>query len=433
MKKIKMILIGAGDRGTTYANLGAESCPEFELVGVADPDPVRRNYIKEKFHLPESACHESWETLLAEPKHADAAIIATQDRMHYEPAMKAISLGYHLLLEKPVAPTPEQCLRISEAAKEKGVQAVVCHVLRFTPFFRLLKQIVDEGRIGKIVNIVHVEEVGNVHQSHSFVRGNWRNSKTSAPMILAKSCHDIDILQWLLGEKCTRVQSFGSLSYFRRENMPEGAPEYCYQGCPAGDTCPYNSQIVYQKRRMFTTTATRKHTPTEEDIRKAITETDYGRCVFQSDNNVVDHQVVNLEYEDGATVSFTMSAFNKGGRKIRIMGTKGEINAEMSWDHVDLFDFLTRTTTQIKIADAIRDETINGGHGGGDRGIIRTFCAYLTGNYHGNTITDIGTSVENHLTAFAAEEARLNGNTVAMKKFAEELRASFAETGKRQK
>ncbi len=416
MKKIKMILIGAGDRGTTYANLGAESCPEFELVGVADPDPVRRNYIKEKFHLPESACHESWETLLAEPKHADAAIIATQDRMHYEPAMKAISLGYHLLLEKPVAPTPEQCLRISEAAKEKGVQAVVCHVLRFTPFFRLLKQIIDEGKVGKIVNVVYVEEVGNVHQSHSYVRGNWHRTAESAPMILAKSCHDIDILQWLLGEKCTRVQSFGSLSYFRRENMPEGAPEYCYQGCPVGGECPYNARRIYEQRTFppFVQTATRRHQPTDEDIRRAITQTDYGKCVFRCDNDVVDHQVVNLEYEDGATVSFTMSAFNKGGRKIRIMGTKGEVNAEMSWDHVDLFDFLTRATTQIKIADAIRDETINGGHGGGDRGIIRTFCAYLAGEYRGNTITDIGTSVENHLTTFAAEEARLRGTVVSM-------------------
>ena len=423
MKKIKMILIGAGDRGTTYADLGAESCPEFELVGVADPDPVRRNYIKEKFHLPEGACYERWEDLLAQPRMADAAIIATQDQMHFAPAMKAISLGYHLLLEKPAAPTAEQCLQIAVAAKEKGVEVVVCHVLRFTPFFRLLKQLIDDGKIGKIINIVHVECVGNVHQSHSFVRGNWHKTADSAPMILAKSCHDLDILQWLLGEKCTRVQSFGSLSYFRRENMPEGAPEYCVQGCPAGDTCPYNARKIYEQRTFppFVQTATRKHQPTDEDIQKAITETNYGKCVFRCDNDVVDHQVVNLEYEDGATVSFTMSAFNRGGRKIRIMGTKGEINAEMSWDHVDLFDFETRTVSQIKIADAIPDETINSGHGGGDRGIIRTFCAYLTGNYHGNTITDIGTSVENHLVAFAAEEARLCGKVISMADFTKEL------------
>lgn len=424
MKKIQVILIGAGDRGTIYSDLGAELCPdEFELVGVADPDPVRRNYIRDRFRLPESSCHASWETLLAEPKHADVAIIATQDKQHFAPAMKAISQGYHLLLEKPVATTPEECLRISEAAQAKGVKAVVCHVLRFTPFFQLIKKLVDEDRVGRIINIIHVECVGNVHQSHSFVRGNWRRSEDSSPMILAKSCHDLDVLQWLIGEKCTRVQSFGSLSYFRRENMPEGAPEYCYQGCPAGDECPYNTHGIYVERNFppFVQTATRKHNPTDEDIRRAVTETGYGRCVFRCDNDVVDHQVVNLEYEGGATVSFTMSAFNKGGRKIRIMGTKGELNAEAGWDHVDLFDFATRTLTQVKIDENLLNEALHTGHGGGDRGIVRAFCAYINGNYRGNSISEIGTSVENHMTAFAAEESRLRGIVISMADYIAEL------------
>lgn len=419
-----MILIGAGDRGTTYADLGAEFCPEFELVGVADPDPVRRNYIKEKFGLPDSACHETWRTLLNEPKLADAAIIATQDQKHFEPAMKAISLGYHLLLEKPAASTPEQCLQISEAAQKKGVEVVVCHVLRFTPFFRLLKQLLDEDRIGRVINIVHVECVGNVHQSHSYVRGNWHKKQESSPMILAKSCHDLDIVQWLLGQRCTRLQSFGSLSYFRKENMPEGAPEYCIEGCPAEENCPYSARKIYEQRGFpaFVQTATRKHQPTDEDIHRAITESDYGRCVFRCDNDVVDHQVVNLEYEDGATVSFTMSAFNRGGRKIRIMGTKGEINAEMSDDFVTLFDFETRKESKIKIADAVLDESIRGGHGGGDRGIIRTFCQLLSGNYRGNTVTDISTSVENHLVAFAAEQSRCNGTVITMADYIDRLK-----------
>ncbi len=414
MNKVKAILIGAGNRGTTYAVLGQENCPEFELVGVADPDPIRRNYIRDKFNLPESACFETWQEILSQPKIADAAIIGTQDQMHYAPAMKAIEQGYHLLLEKPVAPTPEECYRISEAANAKGVHVIVCHVLRFTPFFRLLKQLIDEDRVGRIINIDHVECVGNAHYSHSYVRGNWRNSETSTPMILAKSCHDIDILQWLLGKRCTKLQSFGRLTYFCRDNMPKGAPEYCVQGCPVGDSCPYNAQTIYQKNRMFIGTATGKHSPTDDDILHAITNTNYGRCVFQSDNNVVDHQTVNLEYEDGTTVTFTMSAFNRGGRKLRIMGTKGEIHAEMSNDYITLFDFETRKTEQIKIADAVLDESIKGGHGGGDRGIIRTFCKFLMGEYDGNTITDITTSVENHLVTFAAEEARLSGKVLNM-------------------
>ena len=236
MEKLKVILIGAGNRGTTYARLGGKNCPEVELVGVADPDPIRRNYLRDLFSLDESVCFNSWEDILALPKMADAAIIATQDQLHFEPAMKAISLGYHLLLEKPAAPTPEECLAIAQAANQKGVEVIVCHVLRFTPFFTTLKRLIEEGRVGRVINMIHTEAVGNIHQSHSYVRGNWRNTKESTPMILAKSCHDIDILQWLLGKRCTRLQSFGSLSYFCKENKPDGAPEYCVQGCPAEDT-----------------------------------------------------------------------------------------------------------------------------------------------------------------------------------------------------
>lgn len=419
MKKVKLVLIGAGDRGTTYVSRGEKLCPEMEIVAVADPDPVRRNYIRDKFNLPESACFEYGEELLKLPQMADAAIIATQDQKHYHLALAAIEKGYHLLLEKPAAPTPKECFDIAEAAGRKGVKVVVCHVLRYTPFFRLLKQIIDEGRIGRVMNIIHIEGVGNVHQSHSFVRGNWSKTAESCPMILAKSCHDIDILQWLLGEECTKVQSFGSLRYFRKENMPEGAPEYCYQGCPAEADCPYSALKIYRQRKFpaFVCTATKKHHPTDEDIEKTITETNYGRCVFRSDNDVVDHQVVNLEYESGATVSFTMSAFNKGGRYIRIMGTKGEVSAEMSSDRITLFDFNTRKTEEILIADAIKDENITGGHGGGDSGIIKAFCQMLLGTYSGNSISDITTSINNHLVSFAAENSRLTNTVVDMDEY----------------
>ena len=325
MKKTKIILIGAGARGTTYVDFGAKLCPEMELVAVADLDPVRLNYIREQFKLSDDVCFENGEDLLKLPKLADAAIIATQDKQHYHLAMMAIEKGYHLLLEKPVAPTPEECLEISNAANAKGVHVIVCHVLRFTPFFRLLKNIIDSGRIGKIMHISHMESLGNVHHSHSYVRGNWRNTRESSPMILAKSCHDIDILQWLLGEECTKVHSFGSLTYFCEKNKPEGAPEYCYQGCPVETDCPYSALKIYKQRQFpnFVMTATKKHEPTDQDVEKTVTETNYGRCVFRSDNDVVDHQVVNLEYASGATVSFAMSAFGKGGRKLHIMGTKG--------------------------------------------------------------------------------------------------------------
>ena len=417
MEKLKVILIGAGNRGTTYVRLGKEHCPEFELVGVADPKPNRRNYVRDLFNLPESACFESWEDILAQPKMADAAIIATQDAMHFEPAMKAIELGYHLLLEKPAAPTPEECLAIDRAATAKGLEVIVCHVLRFTPFFTTLKRLIEEDKVGRVINMIHLEGVGNIHQSHSYVRGNWGNVGRSTPMILAKSCHDIDILQWLLNERCTRVQSFGSLSYFKAENKPEGAPEFCVDGCPAQETCPYHAGRVYADLKRYVKHATGKHHPTDADIDYAIRNTNYGRCVFQLDNDAVDHQVVNLEYEDGATVSFTMSGFNKGGRKIRIMGTKGEIFGDMSKKTVELYRFDTMETEEIPIENAVTDETIFGGHGGGDLGIIKAFCQFMTGKYEGNSITDITTSVENHLVTFAAEDARLSGSVITMKDY----------------
>ena len=416
-KKLRAIMIGTGNRGTNYATTAKEECPEFEMVAIADPNPTRRDYVQKLFELPDEACYDDYREILSREKMADVAIIATQDKMHFEPAMMAIEKGYHLLLEKPVAPTPWECVQLAEAANKKGVFVCVCHVLRFTPFFMLIKRLIDSGRIGDVVNVIHTERVGNTHMSHSFVRGNWRNSETSSPMILAKSCHDMDILLWLIGKHCTRVQSFGSLTFFRRENMPEGAPEYCVQGCPAADTCPYDARRIYLRDRMFIEHATNKKNPTDEDILRAITTTNYGRCVFQSDNDVVDHQVVNLEYEGGATVSFNMCGFNTGGRSLRIMGTKGEIIGNMSDDHVRLFDFDSRKSERIMIADAVQDETINGGHGGGDRGIVHAFCNYILGEYKGNSITDIDTSIESHLIAFAAEESRLNGTVIDVQEY----------------
>lgn len=250
MEKVKFILIGAGGRGTTYVREGRNHCPEMELVAVADPNPVRRNNIRDKFGLSEADCFEKGADLLERPKMADAAIIATQDRDHYRMAMKAIEKGYHLLLEKPISPTPEECMDIERAANAKGVTVLVCHVLRFTQFFALIKKVIEEGKIGKVMNIVHIECVGNLHYSHSYIRGDWHNTADSSPMLLAKSCHDIDIIQWLMNERCTKVQSFGSLKYFCKENKPEGAPEFCYQGCPCEESCPYSALKLYLHRQV---------------------------------------------------------------------------------------------------------------------------------------------------------------------------------------
>lgn len=423
-KKLKIILIGAGNRGETYTDIMAQMPDKYEVIAVAEPIESRRNYIRDKHQIPEEYCFSDGKDLLALGKIADAALIATMDREHFDLTMQAISLKYDLLLEKPVSPDPRECKRISDYADEMGVRIVVCHVLRYSPFFMTLKDTIMEGKIGEIVSINHEECVGNVHQSHSFVRGNWGNSKRSSCMLLQKSCHDMDILQWLIGKKCKKVQSFGSLSYFKEENAPEGAPQYCIEGCPKADTCPYNAVHLYlddKKNDWFRTTCTREAAPTDEMVEHALRTTQYGKCVFRCDNDVVDHQTVNLLYEDDVTATFTMNAFNKGGRFIHIMGTKGELRGAMdsSETPITLYDFETKTTTEIpmKAGDGIAN-----GHGGGDDGIVESFYEYLTGTYEGVSVSEISTSVENHLIVFAAEKARSEGTVVDFEEYVDSLK-----------
>lgn len=413
MKKISVVLIGAGNRGMTYTDIMARFPEQYEVVAVAEPIESRRNHVKERHHLPEDRCFTDYRDLLRLGKIAELAIISTMDRQHFEPAMEAIRLKYDLLLEKPIAPTEEECLAITRAAEENGVKVVVCTVLRYTPLFMTLKRLIDSGEVGRVLSINHEECVGNIHQTHSFVRGNWGNEERSSFMLLQKSCHDIDLLQWLIGKKCLSVSSYGALSYFTPENKPAGAAEYCIDGCPYLDTCPYSAVKLYlndQKNNWFRTTCTRKEGPTDEDVKEAISTTQYGKCVFSCDNDVVDHQVVNLLFEDDITVCFTMNAFSKSGRYIHIMGTAGEIRAALAGDRpIECCHYLTGEETQIPISGM---DGIAGGHGGGDEGIVRTLYEYLTGGDTGPCIPTIRESCYNHQLVFAAERSRLTGETV---------------------
>ena len=411
MKKITAIIIGAGNRGNQYARFMSLSPEKYQIVGMADPAEARRKHFHEHFGVPAENCYDSWETILAQPKMADVAVIATVDNMHLQPALLAIEKGYHLLLEKPVAQTAEECVRIATAAREKGVRALVCHVLRYTPFYGRLKELIMSGVIGDIVAIDQVEGIGNVHFSHSFVRGNWHCEAESAPMLLAKSCHDLDIIQWLIGKPCKQVSSFGSLVHFRPENAPEGAPVRCADGtCPAYDTCPYNVIKHYydfkenHRREIITKGIAKAYKPTDEEVMEALKTTDYGLCAYHAHNDVLDHQVVNMEFVGGATATLNVNAFNKGGRYTRIYGTKGELYAHMKDDDITVFTFEDKKLQKVPVLKT--EESIVGGHGGGDEGIIRELYEYLSGEYTGFRAADIETSVKNHLIGFAAETAR---------------------------
>lgn len=414
MKQVTAIVVGAGLRGAlAYAPYALENPGELKIVGVAEPIEARRKKLQELHNIPDENCFESWDQILEVPKFADAALICTQDQMHYEPAMKALDLGYHLLLEKPIAPTAQECMDIQNKANEKNLHVVVCHVLRYTTLYKELKQLLDEKRIGDVLSFTHCENVNHIHQSHSFVRGNWKNSKESNPMILAKSCHDLDIIQWLADDVCSKVSSFGSLKFFCEANAPEGAPQYCMDGCPKSDTCAYYAPRIYVKEKLWGASAFCNDPQNPAQVLEDLRYSDYGKCVFRCDNDVVDHQVVNMEYENGLTVAFSMCAFTHDfSRTMKLMGTKGEMRILFGSEHIiEIHDFTTGRKEVIYPYQA------KSGHGGGDFGIMGDFVKLLATGKKSSSLTSIDVSVQSHLLAFAAETSRLSGETVHMKEF----------------
>ncbi|NOU76016.1 gfo/Idh/MocA family oxidoreductase [Paenibacillus sp. LMG 31458] len=408
MQQMKAILIGAGARGArSYAPYALDFPHELKFVAVAEPDPERLEIFAREHGIPQENCYSSWEEILDQPKLADFALICTQDRMHFEPTLQALSKDYHVLLEKPMSPEPAECVRMEQAAKEAGKLLTICHVLRYTPFWQTIKRLITEKRIGEIVSIQLNENVGYWHIAHSFVRGNWNNSDKSSPMILAKSCHDMDAISWLMDQPCTHVSSYGSLMHFHKGNAPEGSTSRCLDGCAVESQCPYSAPRFYLGEGLgwaghFTKEKTR------ENIIKCLQENDYGRCVYQSDNNVVDHQVVNMNFANGATAIFSMSGFTRHQeRRIQIMGTRGEIRGEEG--RIKLMDFLTHEETEIKIAEQ------TSGHGGGDSGIMKRFLHEVRNYNGGDSLTSASASVRSHLMAFAAEQSRLNhGQSISL-------------------
>ncbi|MBQ8201959.1 MAG: Gfo/Idh/MocA family oxidoreductase [Clostridia bacterium] len=416
MKKITVAIAGMGSRGmNTYARCLERYAGRAELVAVADIRPDRVKVAAERYGLKPERCFDSVESLLRQPKLADVLFICTPDDVHYQPAIDALKLGYHLLLEKPAARTVAECRHIAQLAQEKGLHVIVCHVLRYTVFYQTIRDLIGQGRVGDIMTVEAIERVAYWHQAHSFVRGNWHVAADTTPMILAKCCHDIDMLLWLTGKRCERVSSFGHLTHFTGAHMPQGAPERCGEDCPAAADCPYNAKRYYLD--MF-----RKHgdawpvnvvapEPTEEKILAALAAGDYGRCVYRMDNDVVDHQVMTMQLEDDVTVSLTMTAFTAtGGRCIRLMGTGGEIYADMERNMIRVHSF-GGEAEEIDVRKLTKDFS---GHGGGDARMVSDFLDVLAGKPASAALTTIDRSVESHYAALAAEKSRLQGGQVVV-------------------
>lgn len=420
-KKITAVIIGAGSRGSTYSKVMKKMDDRFQVVAVAEPQESRRRFLQEMFSIPQDRCFTSWEPLMALGKIADVAVIATMDQLHLAPTLAATELGYDILLEKPVAPTPEECEKMARYSEQMGNRILVCHVLRYTPFFCKVKELLESGIIGKVISIEHQECVGLIHQSHSFVRGNWGNSGRSSCMLLQKCCHDMDILQWLLNKNCRMIQSFGALTYFNQSNAPKNAPERCIDGCPYADSCRFNAVKLYlddKENAWFRDACTGMANPSDEHVENSLRTTQYGKCVFRCDNDVVDHQTVNMLFEDDITVTFTMCAFNQGGRHIHIMGTEGELFGSTEGGPIRVRCFDAKQDLLFSVTG--KDGILNG-HGGGDEGIIHALYEYLNGTYEGFSLSDIRTSVNNHHLVFAAEQSRKNNSVVNLQDYVASL------------
>lgn len=425
-RPIELVLMGAGARGAhAYASYAFMHPDEARFTAVAEPDPIRRQRFAEEHDLDDSRVFTSWEELIAQGRIADGALITTQDQMHVEPAVAAMEAGYDVLLEKPMADTLEGCVRLVQTAERTGRTLQICHVLRYTPFWRTLHDVIASGRIGKVITVEHRENVAWWHMAHSFVRGNWRRKDQSSPMILAKCCHDLDLLVWNLDDPVVRLSSVGSLIHYRAENAGPEIPERCTDGCPIEETCPFSALGIYLDARLLPGPRrlesgekapavwpfiTMTNYLSWEGRKRALETGPYGRCVYRCDNNVVDHQSVLMETASGASVNLIMHGHsNEEHRSLRYDGDKATLRARFGRNsEIVVYDH-GGGEERIEIPAA------SSGHGGGDWGVFGSFLRVLRGEEQ--PLTDVRTSLESHLLAFAAEEARLSHQTLDMAAF----------------
>ena len=407
-KAITAITCGAGNRGNVYGNFAVTYPDQLDIIGVAEPIAFRNERYAKKHNIEAGNRFNTWEDIFKRPKFADAVIITTPDNLHYGPCMAALEKGYDVLLEKPISPSEKECREILALAKKKGRIVAVCHVLRYAPYFMKLKEMMHNGSIGQIISVQHLEPIHHIHMSHSYVRGNWHNSKETTPIILAKSCHDLDIIKWMLDKHCTHMSTHGDEKWFRKENAPEGSTARCTDGCKVEGECPYSAKKIYFDKRQWL-----HHFDLPEDkskhgdvIMEYLKNSNYGKCVYRSNNDQPDHYTTNMLFEDNITVSFSMEAFTSyDGRRTRVMGSLGDIVGDMnSFKHTD---FRTGKVTEWK------QET--DGHGGGDWRLVADWIQAVSQQNPALLSSTIDASIESHVMGFAAEKSRKEKITVPIK------------------
>lgn len=399
MSVLRAIILGAGYRGRAYAEYAKDHHDQLEIVGVADPVQAQS--------IPAKRYWNDWRECLESHPEADVVMVTMPDNLHYEPSLMALKAGYHLLLEKPIAPTEEQCREVIECALEQKRLVVVGHILRYTAYFAHIKALIDSGELGEVVSISHQESAGFWKVAHSYVRGNWANSKKSSPIILAKCSHDFDLFVWWIGKKCKKVTSFGSIKLFRREMMPKGAALRCIDCPPAVER-----RCIWSARNMYVEHDELKYLfadRSDEAMLKLIEETEYGKCVYQADNDVPDHQTVTMEFEGGATVSHVMTGFTAQNiRTTRIALTRGEIVGD--GENLDICRFdgnavATGVPVNYRIPNRSR-------HGGGDFNLVSEMVRMLRRADPDEIRETTEQALQSHLICFAAERSRLAGGRI---------------------
>ncbi|KAK2148480.1 hypothetical protein LSH36_495g02004 [Paralvinella palmiformis] len=415
MKKVTAIVIGAGQRGYSYSQYANDFPDKLQIVGVAEPRTFYRERLVKEYNLPDDNVFISWENVAAREKFADCVFVTTQDQMHKEPAIAFAKRGYHILLEKPMAITYNDCCQIVKVCEENKVILGVCHVLRYSPQARTIRRLIESGAIGDVVNIQHLEPVGFWHFAHSFVRGNWRNVAESTFSLLAKCCHDIDLIEyWMGAKKCLAISSMGSLKHFTHENKPEKAADRCLD-CTINDTCPYSATRIYldlvkQGYKGFPVNVISPVLDIES-VTDVLKTGPYGRCVYDCDNDVMDNQVVLMQYEGGASCTLSMVAFTEKicARQTRVFGTKGELTCDFDTTIVRQFDFVKGdvvihdTKDDIRSASNSRLQT----HGGADFFAMKAFVDAVSMNEPNLILTGPKESLQSHYLCFVAEKARI--------------------------
>jgi predicted dehydrogenase len=415
-RPVTAITCGAGARGNVYGNYASAFPDQIKIVGVAEPIAIRNERYTRKHQIPEKNRFNTWEDVFSRPKFADAIIITMPDNLHYEPCMKAMAMGYDVLLEKPMAQTEQECRDILAMTRKTGKIVAVCHVLRYSPYFIKMKSLINEGAIGELISVQHLEPIEHIHMSHSYVRGNWHDSKATTPIILAKSCHDLDILRWMIGSNCKSIAAMGDLKWFRAKNAPEGSTARCMDGCAIESTCPYSAMQIYYRNRGWTYVFDLPEDKAKQGdaILEYLRTTNYGRCVYKMDNDQPDHYITSINFEDGVTASFSMEAFTGySGRRTRVMGAMGDMTGDMN--ELTIQDFRTHKSTTLVPRSEDVENYKNSGHGGGDWFLMRDFVQAVSHKDPAYLTSTIDQSIESHLMGFAAERSRASGNIVAVK------------------